>query len=93
MQSVKEVLQSLVDDRLVRSSFDAFPLQLLVHIDRSRQTKLALVYIIGRFHPMPKDPRQIKLEELNKELQTLQQRKEELENSIQEESAGREDSV
>ena len=40
-----------------------------------------------------KRTRQIKLDELNKDLQTLQQRQEELENSIQEASDDRQDSV
>ena len=55
LQSVKEVLQSLVDDRLVRYSFDTFFITTLVHVDRSRPIKSALASTIGRFHPMPKE--------------------------------------
>ena len=92
LQSVKEVLQSLVDDRLVRCSFNTFHYNPCSYWQVSSD-KIGTSVYYWSFPSNAKRTRQIKLDELNKELQTLQQRQEELENSIQEASGDRQDSV
>jgi hypothetical protein len=55
LQSVKDVLQSLVDDRLVHSSFP-YLVCTAPYTKRSRLIKSAQVSITGPSHPMSKDP-------------------------------------
>ena len=85
MQSVKEILQSLVDDNLVIS--------ICRPLWEVSSDKIGTSIYYWSFPSDTKKSRQTKIEELNKESQIYQQRQLELRTLIDEASNSRQDSV